>query len=100
MTILEGRYKLRWTLELLKGGYTCHTLLDQRDDRWGWVINASAVGWMAHVGAWDRYTTVIPEVVEPFDSLVEARGWVEIAVASYWRRPPLTTEAVREMISV
>lgn len=83
-------HALIWTMDLLEGGYTCWTLVEPSGRRWGWVINAAAAGWMAHVGDWGQARDLslpgvpVDEELEHRDTAAEGRSWVEENLARQW----------------
>ena len=92
MGALRTAHTLAWSARLCEGGFTCHELLDEQGRRWGWIVNAAAIRWDAHLGSWgqaDALGLVEPPVGQAIASWAElskAKEWVEAGVASAWRR--------------
>lgn len=77
-------HALTWRM-VVKDDYqwVCHELVDGSSRRWGWVVNAAATGWMAHVGSWGQAADVgrceppVAEVLRQFELLSSAKDWIE-----------------------
>lgn len=92
MTLLSPTHLLTWRLELIEdGGYSCWELQDRDGRRWGWVINAPAIGWAAHVGDFGQAATVgqpetpLVRAIEHRATAADGREWVEEEIARQWR---------------
>lgn len=82
---LHVAHELTWRMKLCEGGYTCFELVPRLGGmRWGWIINASVSGWMAHTGAWADVKLPIPKEIGNFDTIADAKEWVEAQVAAGW----------------
>lgn len=89
---------LGWEMLMDVHGYTCLELrparlawssshpsqFDRR--RYGWIVNAPATGWAAHLGPWDSSDTTIPQLMEHFEDLGDAQTWVMSELAAWWRQ--------------
>ena len=86
MALLDTVHELRWTCQLQEDGYTCWTFGDSRGRRWGYVINAAAAGWQAHVGSFGQSTlpAAVPDRVETVATAAAGRILVE-ELADLWR---------------
>ena len=91
MGALRDVHILEWQMKLADGGYTCFELVDGNGRRWGWLVNAGATGWAAHVGDFGQAAALgLPAVpldkeVQHCDSAADGRAWVEESVAAGWK---------------
>lgn len=101
MTRLATEHELVWAMRLCSRGYTVHELVETDTSdalgelaggrRWGWIVNAAAFGWTAHVGSWGQATDIgqpeppVDEAIEHFDDAATAQAWVEQSIADQWR---------------
>lgn len=87
-------HEFEWKMDLCEGGYTVHRLVEApaKTQRWGWIVNAGARGWTAHVGNWGQGEELaIPQQLTTFESadgqeaLSRAKAWVEQEIARWWK---------------
>ena len=98
MTALDITFSLSWRMEISREGYTTFTLLDPDGRRWGYVVNAPATGWTAHIGSFDSANPApIDQLIEFLatssgvapvrytTSAADGRDWVTETIAHVWR---------------